>query len=61
MKDENGENVSALTGKILEVVLARKLVHTFSFPRSGDKPSRASYEIEPMAGSDIVKLTGDPR
>jgi len=57
MKDENGENVSALTGKILEVVLARKLVHTFSFPRSGDKPSRASYEIEPMAGSDIVKLT----
>jgi len=57
MKNESGENVSALTGKILEVVPARKLVHTFSFPQNGDKPSRASYEIEPIEGSDIVKLT----
>ena len=57
MKDENGEAVSALTGKILEVIPARKLVHTSSFPQSGDKPSRASYEIGPIAGSDILKLT----
>ena len=57
MKNESGENESALTGKILEVIPARKLVHTFSFPQSGDRPSRASYEIEPIAGSDIVKLT----
>ena len=57
MQNESGESVSALTGKILEVVPARKLVHTFSFHQNGDKPSRASYEIEPVAGSDIVKLT----
>ena len=57
MENESGETVSALTGKILEVIPERKLVHTFSFPPSGDTPSRTSYEIEPVAGSDIVKLT----
>ena len=57
MKNEQGENVSALTGKILEVVPGKKLVHTFSFPQNGDKPSRASYEIERFGDSDLVKLT----
>ncbi len=57
MKDEKGEKVSALTGKILEVVPGKKLVHTFSFPQNGDKPSRASYEIERFGDSDLVKLT----
>ncbi len=57
MKNEQGENVSALTGKILEIVPGKKLVHTFSFPQNGDKPSRASYEIERFGDSDLVKLT----
>ena len=56
-ENESGETVSALTGKILEVIPGSKLVHTFSFPPSGDTPSRTSYEIEPVAGSAIVKLT----
>jgi uncharacterized protein YndB with AHSA1/START domain len=57
MKNEKGETVSALTGKILEVVPGKKLVHTFSFPQNDDKPSRAFYEIERVADQDLVKLT----
>ena len=57
MKNEQGENVSALTGKILEVVPGKKLVHTFSFPSNDDRSSRASYEIEQIADTDLVKLT----
>ena len=57
MKDEKGEKVSALTGKILEVAPRKKLVHTFSFPQNSDKPSRASYELEAVADGNLVKLT----
>ncbi len=57
MNDEKGERVAAVTGKVLEVDPGRKLVHTFSFPQTGDKPSRASYEIERFGDTDLVKLT----
>ena len=51
----DGRKEPAITGKVLEVVPLRRLVHTFSFPSTGDDPTRVTYELEPVG--DVVKLT----
>jgi uncharacterized protein YndB with AHSA1/START domain len=51
----DGKREPAITGKVLEVVALRRLVHTFSFPSTGDEPTRVTYDIEPLG--PVVKLT----
>jgi uncharacterized protein YndB with AHSA1/START domain len=51
----DGRREPAITGKVLEVVPLRRLVHTFSFPPTGDEPTRVTYELEPVG--ELVKLT----
>lgn len=53
--EEDGTKRPALTGKILESVPGKRLVHSFEFPTLSDAPTKVSYEIEPMG--DLVKLT----
>jgi len=53
--DENGEEVSAVNGEILEVIPNKKLSHTFRFHSNGDRPSRVTFLIEEVDG--MVKLT----
>lgn len=52
----DGGNV--IEGEIVEVDPPRRLVHTFAFPdeeHGGDKPSRVTWQIEPMG--EVCKLT----
>jgi uncharacterized protein YndB with AHSA1/START domain len=51
----DGRREPAITGKVLEVVPLRRLVHTFSFPSTGDDLTRVTYELEPVG--EVVKLT----
>jgi uncharacterized protein YndB with AHSA1/START domain len=53
-KDEKGNDIASVKGKIVEVVPMKKLVHTFEF-QNDDKPSKTTFEIEDAEGS--VKLT----
>lgn len=55
LTEEDGTRRPALTAKILECEPGKRLVHSFDFPRINDKPSRVSYDIEPVG--DVVKLT----
>jgi len=52
---KDGKTEAALTGEVLEFTPPRRLVHTFSFPSTGDEPTKVTYEIEPMG--EMVKLT----
>jgi uncharacterized protein YndB with AHSA1/START domain/DNA-binding transcriptional ArsR family regulator len=53
---EEGGTRSALSGEILEIAPGSRLVHTFSFPSMEEKPTKVTYEIEPV-GAETVKLT----
>jgi len=53
--DEDGKEVSAVKGKILEVIPNKKLSHTFEFHSNEDKPTRVTFELEEVEG--MVKLT----
>jgi len=55
LTEEDGTRRPALTAKILECEPGKRLVHSFDFPKMKDKPSRVSYDIEPMG--DVIKLT----
>ena len=50
-----GEPRLLLTGKVVEVVPLKRLVHTFAFPNYEDQPSCVTYEIEELG--EAVKLT----
>lgn len=50
-----GKMEVAVTGEVLELTPYRRLVHTFSFPSTGDEPTKVTYEIEPIG--EMVKLT----
>ena len=45
----------AVTGEVLEFSPHRRLAHTFSFPSTGDEPTKVTYDIEPIG--EMVKLT----
>ena len=51
----------AVEGEIVAAEPPRKLVTTWAFrispETSGDPPSRVSWEIDPVEGTDVVKLT----
>lgn len=53
--DDDGKEVSAVNGEILEVIPNKKLSHTFRFHDNGDRPSRVTFLIEEVEG--MVKLT----
>jgi uncharacterized protein YndB with AHSA1/START domain len=44
---------------VLEAVPPRRLVHTFSFPETGDPPSRVTWTIEPRGDATLLILTHD--
>lgn len=54
--DPSGVEQIPVSGKILEVVPEKRLVHTFGFKSGPDPESRVAYDIEP-AGKGTVKLT----
>jgi uncharacterized protein YndB with AHSA1/START domain/DNA-binding transcriptional ArsR family regulator len=51
----DGGRETLVRGKVLEADPPRRLVHSFSFTKMGDEPTRVTYELEPMG--DLVKLT----
>ena len=55
LPEKDGKKDVAITGKVLEFTPHRRIVHTFSFPSTGDDPTKVTYEIEPVG--DMVKLT----
>jgi uncharacterized protein YndB with AHSA1/START domain len=55
---DNGEGAHIITGEVLEIDPPKRLVHTFAFSdpdHAQDKPTRVTWEIEPMGG--VCKLT----
>lgn len=44
---------------VLEADPPRRLVHTFSFPETGDPPSRVTWTIEPRGEATLLVLTHD--
>jgi uncharacterized protein YndB with AHSA1/START domain len=44
---------------VLEADPPRRLVHTFSFPDTGDPPSRVTWTIEPRGEATLLVLTHD--
>ncbi|MGH7498200.1 MAG: ArsR/SmtB family transcription factor [Gemmatimonadales bacterium] len=52
---KDGKKEVAITGKVLEFTPRRRIVHTFSFPPTGDDPTKVTYELEPVGS--MVKLT----
>ena len=44
---------------VIEADRPRRLVHTFSFPETGDAPSRVSWRIEPRGAATLLILTHD--
>jgi uncharacterized protein YndB with AHSA1/START domain len=55
LRSKDGKTESVLTGEVLEFTPPRRLVHTFSFPSTGDEPTKVTYELEPIG--EMVKLT----
>jgi uncharacterized protein YndB with AHSA1/START domain/DNA-binding transcriptional ArsR family regulator len=55
LPEKDGKKEVAITGKVLEFSPYRRIVHTFSFPSTGDEPTKVTYELEPVG--DMVKLT----
>jgi uncharacterized protein YndB with AHSA1/START domain/DNA-binding transcriptional ArsR family regulator len=45
--------------EIVEADPPKRLVHTFSFPGTGDPPSRVTWEIEPRGAASLLVLTHD--
>ena len=45
--------------EIVEADPPRRLVHTFSFPETGDAPSRVTWSIEPRGAASLLVLTHD--
>jgi uncharacterized protein YndB with AHSA1/START domain/DNA-binding transcriptional ArsR family regulator len=54
-RSKDGKIESMVTGEVLEVTPLRRLVHTFSFPSTGDEPTKVTYELEPIG--EMVKVT----
>jgi uncharacterized protein YndB with AHSA1/START domain/predicted transcriptional regulator len=52
---KDGKMEVAVTGKVLEFAPHRRLAHTFSFPSTGDEPTKVTYDLEPIG--EMVKLT----
>jgi uncharacterized protein YndB with AHSA1/START domain/DNA-binding transcriptional ArsR family regulator len=48
-------NQVAISGKVLEFTPHRRISHTFSFPDTGDEPTKVSYDLEAIG--EMVKLT----
>lgn len=55
LRSRDGKTEAVLTGEVLEFTPPRRLVHTFSFPSTGDEPTKVTYELEPVG--EMVKLT----
>jgi uncharacterized protein YndB with AHSA1/START domain/DNA-binding transcriptional ArsR family regulator len=56
LRDPSGQERVPVVGEVIEATPGRRLVHTFSFPATGDAPTKVTYDIEP-AGAGTVKLT----
>jgi uncharacterized protein YndB with AHSA1/START domain/DNA-binding transcriptional ArsR family regulator len=56
LRDEAGNEVIPVVGKVLVCEPPRRLVHTFQFPNRPDAATRVSYQIDPE-GPDTVRLT----
>jgi uncharacterized protein YndB with AHSA1/START domain/DNA-binding transcriptional ArsR family regulator len=56
LRGEDGAEMTAVAGEVLEVEPPRRLVHTFRFPHLPDAATRVTYEIE-VVDAETVKLT----
>jgi uncharacterized protein YndB with AHSA1/START domain len=48
-----------MEGQVIEVDPGRKLVHTFATTGVSDRPSRVTYELQPMGEVTLLTLTHD--
>ena len=55
----NPDGSVAIESEILEAEPPKRLVQSFSFPGTGDRPSRVTWEIEPRGASSLLTLVHD--
>jgi uncharacterized protein YndB with AHSA1/START domain/DNA-binding transcriptional ArsR family regulator len=55
----NPDGSIAIESEIVEAEPPKRLVQTFSFPGTGDRPSRVTWEIEPRGASSLLTLVHD--
>jgi uncharacterized protein YndB with AHSA1/START domain/DNA-binding transcriptional ArsR family regulator len=55
----NPDGSVAIESEIVEAQPPTRLVQTFSFPATGDRPSRVTWEIQPRGGSSLLTLLHD--
>ncbi len=55
----NPDGSVAIESEIVESEPPRRLVQTFSFPGTGDRPSRVTWEIEARGASSLLTLVHD--
>jgi len=55
----NPDGSVAIEGEVVEAEPPKRLVHTLSFPGTGDRRSRVTWQIEPRGGSSLLTLVHD--
>ena len=55
----NPDGSEAIQCEVVEADPPRRMVQTFSFPETGDPPSRVTWTIEPRGAASLLVLTHD--
>ena len=55
----NADGTEAIRCTVVEADAPKRLVHTFSFPETGDPPSRVTWTIEPRGAATLLTLVHD--
>ncbi|HEX2766137.1 MAG TPA: SRPBCC domain-containing protein [Candidatus Limnocylindria bacterium] len=55
----NPDGTESIHCTIVEADAPKRLVHTFSFPETGDPPSRVTWTIEPRGAASLLTLVHD--
>jgi uncharacterized protein YndB with AHSA1/START domain len=55
----NPDGTDAISCEIIEADAPRRLVHSFHFPGTDEKPSRVTWTIEPRGEASLLVLTHD--
>jgi uncharacterized protein YndB with AHSA1/START domain/DNA-binding transcriptional ArsR family regulator len=55
----NPDGTAAIECEIVEADAPKRLVHTFFFPGTDEKPSRVTWQIEPRGAATLLILTHD--
>jgi len=55
----NPDGSEAINCEVVEADPPKRLVQTFSFPETGDPPSRVTWTIEPRGAASLLVLTHD--